>query len=267
MSPLISFARLFVFIYDHLFLSQSGDFVAEEATPPIVDSLIELLQNHENVTVEDVVHFLFQQQAAFGNFPLMNTLLSISTSSSFAKREIIHYDLTQALPFICIFCVFAMFMIIFLIKLLFGRNQMNANARRKPDQKKIRRLLICLEEFKKILSANDFGDVLMYDKASSENSASTDDDAFEEKTIYLPSPGCPLNNKTNSRREISAACAICLSFYKEGECVVWSSNRDCSHAFHYNCMVKWILKKPPPFCPCCRQNFVDRAIYKCYKNE
>jgi hypothetical protein len=61
-----------------------------------------------------------------------------------------------------------------------------------------------------------------------------------------------------SQKSVPNCCAICLSSYKVGEAVVWSTNEDCPHAFHQNCIVDYLVTvnggKTP--CPCCRQNFV-----------
>ncbi|GKZ00213.1 hypothetical protein MPSEU_000974300 [Mayamaea pseudoterrestris] len=61
-------------------------------------------------------------------------------------------------------------------------------------------------------------------------------------------------------RTASNVCAICLSDYQQGDAVVWSSNQNCRHAFHVDCMLDWLVKIPggaAALCPCCRQVFVD----------
>jgi hypothetical protein len=59
---------------------------------------------------------------------------------------------------------------------------------------------------------------------------------------------------------VSSVCAICLDVYKAGEMVVWSSNAECQHAFHQDCILDYFANlkdhdKTP--CPCCRQDFVE----------
>ena len=62
-----------------------------------------------------------------------------------------------------------------------------------------------------------------------------------------------------SKRPVTEQCAICLMTYKCGETMVWSSNPDCMHNFHYHCILTWLLKrrnKETLPCPCCRRAFV-----------
>jgi hypothetical protein len=64
---------------------------------------------------------------------------------------------------------------------------------------------------------------------------------------------------------VSNVCAICLDAYKAGEMVVWSSNAECQHAFHQDCILDYFANlkeenKTP--CPCCRQDFVPGVIEK-----
>ena len=57
-------------------------------------------------------------------------------------------------------------------------------------------------------------------------------------------------------RTVSDTCAICLCQYEDGDTIVWSSNIDCQHAFHEDCILTWLTKKDDPLCPFCCQNFV-----------
>jgi hypothetical protein len=60
-----------------------------------------------------------------------------------------------------------------------------------------------------------------------------------------------------SSRLVPPTCAICLVSYSPGCYVTWSSNPDCTHAFHRDCILMWLLKKEEPLCPCCRREFVS----------
>jgi hypothetical protein len=78
-------------------------------------------------------------------------------------------------------------------------------------------------------------------------------------------------------RHSSIFCAICLTEYETTERVSWSSNPDCTHVFHEDCVVEWLVSlgrtksKQVRFfeepteaqllnyqleCPCCRQAFI-----------
>ena len=65
---------------------------------------------------------------------------------------------------------------------------------------------------------------------------------------------------TPTTRLVSATCAICLVQYEPGCYVSWSSNSDCTHVFHRDCILMWLLKKEEPLCPCCRQEFVLESV-------
>ena len=62
-------------------------------------------------------------------------------------------------------------------------------------------------------------------------------------------------------KPVANLCAICLEEYHEGDTIVWSSNKNCRHAFHRDCLTSYLVKinakdtyESYP-CPCCRQNF------------
>ena len=52
-------------------------------------------------------------------------------------------------------------------------------------------------------------------------------------------------------------CAICLDDYSEGGVVIFSSNDECHHAFHQDCILEYLAKSRnvEKLCPCCRQPF------------
>lgn len=82
------------------------------------------------------------------------------------------------------------------------------------------------------------------------------------------------------RRSCPIFCAICLTEYEVSERVSWSSNPACTHVFHEDCVVQWLVSlgrtksKMQRFssepseaqllnfgleCPCCRQEFISRG--------
>jgi hypothetical protein len=95
----------------------------------------------------------------------------------------------------------------------------------------------------------------------------------QHATISTPSTITPPTNvtKSNIHRNVSSTCAICLVNYQPGNYVSWSSNEECRHVFHRDCILLWLLKKNGTgggivgngnhnerrhLCPCCRREFV-----------
>ncbi|KAL3808702.1 hypothetical protein ACHAXA_010082 [Cyclostephanos tholiformis] len=82
-------------------------------------------------------------------------------------------------------------------------------------------------------------------------------------------------------RPVPIYCAVCLTRYEVSNRVCWSSNSECSHVFHEDCMLHWLVvlgrkrsvgkrfsKNPSErkllefdlTCPCCRQDFISRDV-------
>uniref|UniRef100_A0A7S1B7E2 RING-type E3 ubiquitin transferase n=1 Tax=Corethron hystrix TaxID=216773 RepID=A0A7S1B7E2_9STRA len=49
-------------------------------------------------------------------------------------------------------------------------------------------------------------------------------------------------------------CSICLGEFKVGEHICWSQNKNCHHAFHYECIHGWVMEKSE--CPVCRRDYL-----------
>jgi hypothetical protein len=95
----------------------------------------------------------------------------------------------------------------------------------------------------------------MSDEEEESHNPYGDDDIM----VKLPAPGLHYVTATeeHEQRLVSGLCTICLSTYKVGSDVVWSSNAACEHAFHHECIEKWLMKqREGPLCPCCRRDFI-----------
>lgn len=114
--------------------------------------------------------------------------------------------------------------------------------------------------------------------------------------IVIPYSGVDINGSSTDggddaqddnkeKREVPICCAICLSEYEMDDKVCWSCNSNCTHVFHRECIVQWLVavgrrkssmqrfpitpseKKLMNYqleCPCCRQEFI---LAKCGKEE
>ena len=93
-------------------------------------------------------------------------------------------------------------------------------------------------------------------------------------TIQLPPAA-------GNNRIVPNSCAICLESYQPDETIIWSTNNECCHAFHIQCITEYLVhvntsmvsapeendeenggpnsnnksKNSTSPCPCCRQPF------------
>ena len=44
----------------------------------------------------------------------------------------------------------------------------------------------------------------------------------------------------DDRREVPIFCAVCIGEFEASERVCWSSNTECTHVFHHDCMLHWL---------------------------
>eukprot|EP00536_Pseudo-nitzschia_multiseries_P011163 jgi/Psemu1/326344/estExt_fgenesh1_pg.C_3660003 len=135
-----------------------------------------------------------------------------------------------------------------------------------------------------IRSTPAIGIIEARDPSYRQDSNSLNDDKNEaDDFILIPKPGLPdgasmyefnsnsnpniAANNSNGRtfqqqdasnmRKAQNECSICLCEYEVGSDVVWSSNSQCDHVFHANCIEEWLMKqRDGPLCPCCRRDFV-----------
>jgi hypothetical protein len=85
----------------------------------------------------------------------------------------------------------------------------------------------------------------------------------------------------NENRAVPMFCAVCLSKFTLADRVCWSSNTECTHVFHEECMLPWLvtlgrnMSKKKCYsnnpseaklldfdlsCPCCRQEFISSSL-------
>jgi len=82
----------------------------------------------------------------------------------------------------------------------------------------------------------------------------------EERPTVVPAKGKVSMNA--AKKEIqpksnileNRECPICWEPYQVGQKICWSPNKKCSHAFHADCMIMWLMKKDD--CPMCRSNYL-----------
>eukprot|EP00984_Skeletonema_dohrnii_P013301 scaffold5491_cov107-Skeletonema_dohrnii-CCMP3373.AAC.9 len=104
----------------------------------------------------------------------------------------------------------------------------------------------------------------------------TGDDDESEKQEPTIDPNHHQQQQKVDKRSVPIFCAICLSEYEICDRVCWSSNTECSHVFHEDCILQWLISSGKKrsmnefftrhptdeilleheFCPCCRQDFI-----------
>ncbi len=66
------------------------------------------------------------------------------------------------------------------------------------------------------------------------------------------------NDEEEELKSVPNNCAICLSEYVSGDTIVTSCDPMCTHAFHQECIIEWLVKMQVGApCPCCRRTFVE----------
>ena len=62
-------------------------------------------------------------------------------------------------------------------------------------------------------------------------------------------------DRNKAHRCVDICCSICLGEYEVGDHVVFSSQKECQHVFHEECIIQWLCKGKKR-CPICRHWFV-----------
>jgi len=120
------------------------------------------------------------------------------------------------------------------------------------------------------------------------SSLECDNSQCPQYSFCIPIPGqivgtCGATNFT--RQTNSDGCAVCMNSFEVGQKVVWSSNPECTHVFHHQCLHEWFVAvgtnawkaeascyhemesteiqekicKFPKLCPFCRRDFFLEA--------
>ncbi|KAL3944648.1 MAG: hypothetical protein SGBAC_001255 [Bacillariaceae sp.] len=61
----------------------------------------------------------------------------------------------------------------------------------------------------------------------------------------------------NEQQDRGTTCDICLLEFEPGDMVAWSPNVECSHCFHRDCILDWLVRKHS--CPSCRKDYLKGA--------
>lgn len=90
---------------------------------------------------------------------------------------------------------------------------------------------------------------------------SSDDDDHQWALRIPGTTGISASSTTSGLpyKEVSVTCVVCLKQYRPKDRVTWSPSKSntsrCCHAFHQDCIVKWLAKVPDCNCPVCRNPF------------
>jgi len=60
-----------------------------------------------------------------------------------------------------------------------------------------------------------------------------------------------------SSRVVRNCCSVCIAPYNKGDSAVWSSNPQCPHVYHFDCILRWLCQRDANLCPMCRQAYVQ----------
>mmetsp|Transcript_15966 Transcript_15966/g.20893 ORF Transcript_15966/g.20893 Transcript_15966/m.20893 type:complete len:260 (+) Transcript_15966:139-918(+) len=118
----------------------------------------------------------------------------------------------------------------------------------------------------------DISDCIKQTKSLSDEEQFSDvQDSTACVEIHVPEPGVnkiDSNDSKSSRRSVPNECVICieplLCSSSNSKRIVWSSNGDCKHCFHEECIHSWLSRKtkfPNIRCPCCRADFISKSLW------
>lgn len=70
------------------------------------------------------------------------------------------------------------------------------------------------------------------------------------------------NTGVDNNNDDDDVCHICLDSFRVGDIVMWSRQKHghCSHVFHEECLMPWLLEKRENECPSCRACFINDRV-------
>mmetsp|Transcript_23539 Transcript_23539/g.36302 ORF Transcript_23539/g.36302 Transcript_23539/m.36302 type:complete len:315 (-) Transcript_23539:157-1101(-) len=92
-----------------------------------------------------------------------------------------------------------------------------------------------------------------------------DKDGVDEESGH---PSIALTNSSKSlfqEQTIRNDCAVCIGHFEPGQNIIWSSNPICQHAFHEECILRWltrVARNTKMACPCCRADFIAQEYWE-----
>mmetsp|Transcript_24546 Transcript_24546/g.43069 ORF Transcript_24546/g.43069 Transcript_24546/m.43069 type:complete len:449 (-) Transcript_24546:151-1497(-) len=104
------------------------------------------------------------------------------------------------------------------------------------------------------------GDEERGDEEAGEYNDGTNDETDKKKDDIEDPPHVSANlggdyfGIENDVRDRGTTCDICLLDYEVGDRVAWSPNLECSHTYHKDCVLDWLVRKPT--CPNCRHDYL-----------
>ena len=84
-----------------------------------------------------------------------------------------------------------------------------------------------------------------------------DDQRQHDEENQVPNKCFEINDKSkdpNAYVKEGEMCSICLLEFEQGDEIVLPQNENCSHIFHKDCIMEWLVRHND--CPCCRVDYV-----------
>jgi hypothetical protein len=93
-------------------------------------------------------------------------------------------------------------------------------------------------------ATDEFNDIF----SSSNSLSGLESDAGGAEETYLRLP---------DKRTVRNCCSICIAPYRKGDQLVCSSNPQCPHVYHFDCILRWLCQRDANLCPMCRRAYVQ----------